>query len=128
MQGRVEWTGAKNMVGINSNGQKIEMDWDDGPSPMQITLQMVGACSLVDVILGLKDRKFSDAWVEMDATRSEESTRHFTSMHLVYHIRGNVPLKLVQRVVEKSHEKHCGVSNSIRQDCTITSDVVIHSE
>jgi putative redox protein len=128
MQGRVEWSGAKNMVGINSNGQKIEMEWDDGPSPMQITLQMVGACSLVDVIIGLKDRDFSKAWVEMEATRSEESTRHFTSMHLVYHVTGNIPHKLVKRVVDKSHEKYCGVSNSIREDCKITTGVVIHEE
>jgi putative redox protein len=128
MHGTVEWAGGKNMVGINSNGQTIEMEWDDGPSPMQITLQMVGACSLVDVVLGLKDREFSKAWVEMNATRSEESTRHFTSMHLVYHVTGNVPQKLVERVVEKSHEKYCGVSNSIRKDCKITTGVEIHTE
>ena len=128
MHGTVEWAGGKNMVGINSNGQTIEMEWDDGPSPMQITLQMVGACSLVDVVLGLKDREFSKAWVEMNATRSEESTRHFTSMHLVYHVTGNVPQKLVERVVEKSHEKYCGVSNSIRTDCKITTGVEIHTE
>ncbi len=127
MQGSVEWTGAKNMVGKTASGQEIAMEWDDGPGPMQITLQMVGACSLVDVVLGLKEREFTKAWVEMDATRSEESTRHFTSMHLVYHIEGNVPRKLVERVVDKSHEKYCGVSNSIRQDCKITTDVVIHS-
>jgi putative redox protein len=128
MQGSVEWTGAQNMVGLTASGQRIEMDWDDGPGPMQITLQMVGACSLVDVVLGLKDRKFSKAWVEMDATRSEESTRHFTSMHLIYHITGDVPHKLVERVVDKSHEKYCGVSNSIRKDCKITTEVVIHSD
>ena len=68
MQGRVEWTGGKNMVGINSNGQSIEMNWDDGPSPMQLTLQMVGACSIVDVVIGLKERDFSKVWVEMDST------------------------------------------------------------
>ena len=27
------------------------MDWETGPSPMQLTLQMVGACSLVDVVM-----------------------------------------------------------------------------
>ena len=36
MQGTVEWTGGKNMVGINSNGQRIEMNWEEGPSPMQL--------------------------------------------------------------------------------------------
>lgn len=127
MQGTVEWTGGKNMVGINSNGQRIEMNWEEGPSPMQLALQMVGACSIVDVVIGLKEREFSKVWVDMDSTRNEESPRYFTSMHLVYHVVGDVPQKLVERVVHKSHEKYCSVSNSLREDCKITSEVIIHS-
>ena len=37
MEGRVEWTGGKNMVGINSSGQRIEMNWEEGPSPVSYT-------------------------------------------------------------------------------------------
>ena len=33
MQGRVEWTSGTGMVGINASGQRIEMDWETGPSP-----------------------------------------------------------------------------------------------
>ena len=127
MQGTVEWTGGKNMVGINSNGQRIEMNWEEGPSPMQLALQMVGACSIVDVVIGLKEREFSKVWVDMDSTRNDESPRYFTSIHMGYHVVGNVPQKLVERVVHKSHEKYCSVSNSLRDDCKITSEVIIHS-
>ena len=93
---------------------------------MQLALQMVGACSIVDVVIGLKDREFSKVWVEMDSTRNGDSPRYFTSMHLVYHVKGDVPQKLVERVVHKSHGKYCSVSNSLRGDCRITSEVVIH--
>ena len=127
MQGTVEWTGGKNMVGINSNGQRIDMNWEEGPSPMQLALQMVGACSIVDVVIGLKEREFSKVWVDMDSTRNDESPRYFTSIHMVYHVVGDVPQKLVERVVHKSHEKYCSVSNSLRDDCKITSEVIIHS-
>ena len=127
MQGTVEWTGGKNMVGINSNDQRIEMNWEEGPSPMQLALQMVGACSIVDVVIGLKEREFSKVWVDMDSTRNDESPRYFTSIHMVYHVVGDVPQKLVERVVHKSHEKYCSVSNSLRDDCKITSEVIIHS-
>ena len=126
MEGRVEWTGGKNMVGINSSGQRIEMNWEEGPSPMQLALQMVGACSIVDVVVGLKERNFTRAWVDMKATRNDESPRYFTSMHMVYHVEGDVPKKLVERVVHKSHEKYCSVSNSLREDCKITSEVIVH--
>ena len=70
------------MVGINSSGQRIEMNWEEGPSPMQLALQMVGACSIVDVVVGLKERNFTKAWVDMKATRNDESPRYFTSMHM----------------------------------------------
>jgi putative redox protein len=94
---------------------------------MQITLQMVAACSVVDVIGGLKDRTFSEVWVEIDSTRAENAPRVFTSIQLAYHVKGNVPLKLVERLVEKSHEKYCSVSNMLTE-VDITSTVVLHDD
>ena len=126
MQGRVEWTGETTMAGINAAGQRISMDWETGPSPMQLMLQMVGACSLVDIVVGLKDRVFTGAWVEMDSTRAEESPRVFTSMTMVYHVEGDVPRKLVERVVAKSHEKYCSVSNSLDAAIKVDWSVVLH--
>ncbi len=128
MQGRVEWTGGTTMDGINAAGQRIAMDWESGPSPMQLTLQMVGACSLVDVVVGLKERAFTKAWVEMDSTRAESSPRRFTTMTMVYHVQGDVPQKLVERVVAKSHEKYCSVSNSLDPTMTINWRVELHPE
>ena len=128
MQGRVEWTGGTTMDGINAAGQRIAMDWESGPSPMQLTLQMVGACSLVDVVVGLKERAFTKAWVEMDSTRAESSPRRFTTMTMVYHVQGDVPQKLVERVVAKSHEKYCSVSNALDPTITINWRVELHPE
>ena len=127
MQGRVEWTGGTSMDGINAAGQRIAMDWESGPSPMQLTLQMVGACSLVDVVLGLKERPFTKAWVDLDSTRAETTPRRFTSITMVYHVVGDVPQKLVERVVAKSHEKYCSVSATLDPNMTIEWRVVIHS-
>ena len=122
----MEWTGETTMAGINAAGQRISMDWETGPSPMQLMLQMVGAYSLVDVVVGLKDRVFTGAWVEMDSTRAEESPRVFTSMTMVYHVEGDVPRKLVERVVAKSHEKYCSVSNSLDAAIKVDWSVVLH--
>ena len=126
MQGRVEWTGGTSLNGINAAGQSISMDWETGPSPMQLTLQMVGACSLVDVVIGLKERPFSGAWVELDSTRAETPPRRFTSITMVYHVVGDVPQKLVERVVAKSHEKYCSVSASLDPEMVIDWRVEIH--
>ncbi len=125
MQGRVEWTGGNGLLCTNSNQQSLEMDWEDGPSPMQVTLQMIGACSLVDVIVGLKDRNFSKAWVELDSTRAETTPRVFETVEMIYHVEGDVPEKLLERIVSKSHEKYCSVSNMFTK-VKMTSSVVVH--
>jgi putative redox protein len=127
MQGRVEWTGGYGLKCTNSNGQSLDLDWEDGPSPMQVTLQMIGACSLVDVVVGMKERVFSDAWVEMNSTRAETSPRVFKTIEMVYHVRGEIPEKLLQRIVEKSHEKYCSVSNMFT-GVEMTSSVVVHRD
>ena len=92
---------------------------------MQVALQMVGACSLVDVVVGLKEREFQRVWVEIDSTRAEHSPRVFETIQMTYHVVGNVPMKLLERIVEKSHEKYCSVSNMLTE-VEITSTVVVH--
>ena len=125
MQGRVEWTGGNGLICTNSNQQSIELDWENGPSPMQITLQMIGACSLVDVVIGLKDRNFTKVWVELDSTRAETTPRVFKTVEMTYHVEGDVPEKLLERIVAKSHEKYCSVSNMFTE-VSLTSKVVVH--
>ncbi len=113
MQGRVEWRGGSSAVGITAAGQEIELDWDNGPSPMQLALQMVGACALADVVIGLKERPFSEAWVELDSVRAQEAPRRFLSITMVFHVVGDVPVKLLERIVDKTLEKYCSVSSSL---------------
>ena len=126
MQSKVEWFGEHGLKCTNSNGQSLDLDWETGPSPMQVTLQMVGACSLVDVVIGLKERPFSKVWVELDSVREEQSPRVFTSIEMIYHVAGEIPQNLVERIVAKSHEKYCSVSNMINQSVNISWRVEIH--
>ena len=126
MQSKVEWFGEHGLKCTNSKGQSLDLDWENGPSPMQVTLQMVGACSLVDIVIGLKDRPFSKVWVELDSVREEQSPRVFTSIEMTYHIAGDIPRTLVERIVAKSHEKYCSVSNMINKSVNISWTVEMH--
>ena len=126
MQGRVEWTGGSSAVGTTASGQELEYDWNNGPSPMQVALQMVGACALADVVIGLKERPFTRAWVELDSTRASEAPRRFLSITMVFHVVGDVPVKLLDRVVDKTLEKYCSVSSSLNPDIPIDFKVVVH--
>ena len=89
---------------------------------------MIGACSIVDVVVGLKNRDFGNVWVDLDGDRREEYPRSFTNVKMTYHVEGDVPEKLVRRTIEKSHEKYCSVSNSLSKDIQITWDLILHEK
>ena len=48
-------------------------------------------------------------WIELDSDRREEAPRKFTAIRMQYVIEGDVPRKLVERIIDKSHEKNCSV-------------------
>ena len=62
----------------------------------------------------------------MDGTRAESVPKVFTDIHMVYHVRGDVPLKLVERIVAKSHEKYCTVSQMF-VDVNMTHACEVHN-
>lgn len=128
MLGRVEWKGNSRVDCFNEAGDKLEIDWNNGPSPVQVTLQMIGACSLADIQTGLKDRKVDKIWIELDAERAESAPRVFTKVNMVYYIEGEAPKKLVKRLVHKSHEMYCSVSNMFNSSVEFTSSVVVNGE
>ena len=51
---------------------------------------MIGACSIVDVVVGLKNRDFGKVWVDLDADRRDEYPRSFTNVKMIYHVEGDV--------------------------------------
>lgn len=128
MLGRVEWRGNSRVDCFNEAGDKLEIDWNNGPSPVQVTLQMIGACSLADIQTGLKDRKVDKIWIELDAERAESAPRVFTKVNMVYYIEGEAPKKLVKRLVHKSHQMYCSVSNMFNSSVEFTSSVVVNGE
>ncbi|MDG1537350.1 MAG: OsmC family protein [Candidatus Poseidoniaceae archaeon] len=126
MYGRVDWTGGDTVACTNERGDRLDLNWEDGPTPMEVVMQMIGACSTADLVLGLKERSFSEVWVEMEGTRAESVPKVFTDIHMVYHVRGDVPLKLVERIVAKSHEKYCTVSQMF-VDVNMTHACEVHN-
>lgn len=128
MLGRVEWKGDSKVDCFNEAGDCIEIDWDNGPTPVQLTLQMIGACSLADIQTGLKGRKIDRIWIELEAERRSTAPKVFTKIKMTYHVDAEAPKKLVKRLVEKSHETYCTVSNMFKSTVEITSDVVVNGE
>lgn len=105
----------------------MELGWGgEGVTPVYATLHSCGACSLIDVIVGLKNREVTNAKVELEMERSDSNPKVFTKIHMVYTVSGNdLPEKLVNRLVSQSHEKYCTISNMLKHTAEITWEAII---
>ena len=86
VDGEVLWTKDVGYVGTTGSGKRFDIYGESSPSPMEMVLNGHAACSLIDVIDGLKHRieKLQSARVEINASRAEESPRVFTSIQMNY--------------------------------------------
>ena len=110
MQGMVRLKG-EGYEGMTGSGKKFSIYDDSSPSPMEMVLHAHAACSLIDVVGGLKERRDSlrEARIDIDSVRADDSPRVFEKVHFVYVIRGDVPKTLVERIIHRSHESLCSV-------------------
>ena len=111
MNGEVVWTESTGYTGTTGAGKTFGIYNSESPSPMEMVLHGHAACSLIDVIDGLKHRKENLEFikVEIEADRADESPKVFTFVRMRYIVKGEVPELLVRRLIESSHEKHCSV-------------------
>ena len=111
MNGEVVWTESTGYMGTTGAGKTFGIYDSESPSPMEMVLHGHAACSLIDVIDGLKHRKENLEFikVEIEAERADESPKVFTSVRMRYIVKGEVPEELVRRLIESSHEKYCSV-------------------
>ncbi len=111
VKGEVVWTESEGYVGTTGGGKKFGIYGTDSPSPMEMVLHGHAACSLIDVIDGLKHRtgNLDFIKIETEAVRASEAPKVFTSVRMRYVVKGDVPETLVRRLIESSHEKFCSV-------------------
>jgi len=115
-------------VGKADSGHAAVLDWSGGtdtaPSPVEMLLLSLGACSGIDVVSILqKARTPAESFrIEIAAERSEAHPRVFTKIHLTYVVKGKgIKETALARAIELSEEKYCSVSARIRDVANITS-------
>lgn len=121
MKNSISWVGGTSIEGKNEAGQIANIGWKGtSPTPMELVLQSAGSCSLIDVIVGLKEREIRRADVDLVAERAETSPRVFTKIHMHYIIEADAPETLIERLIAKSQEKYCSVSLMLKGKVEIT--------
>lgn len=120
------------------NGHSVMMDavaeaggMDAGPRPKELMLASLAGCTGMDVVSILKKMRvaFESFDVQVEANGTDEHPRHYTRMHLTYLFTGNgLPADKLQKAVNLSQDKYCGVSFMYRKAMELTYEIRINNE
>jgi putative redox protein len=91
-------------------------------------LAALAGCTGMDVVSILKKMRVDlddfNVYVEGDLT--EEHPKQYAQMHVIYEFKGkNLPEEKLQKAVNLSEERYCGVSAMYRKAFGITSEIKI---
>ena len=114
----------------SGNAQVIDAKGDRqaAPSPLELLLVSVAACTAADVISILhKKRQDVTAYnVEVTGERKEDHPRAFIKFHVHHIVHGrNVSEKAVADAIELSDTKYCSVAATVRPTAEITTSFEI---
>ena len=128
----VRYAGDDFFVGVPPSGRAQVIDTKGerraAPSPLEMLLVSVAACTAADVIsiLEKKRQDIRSYDVEVTGTRVDEHPRKFTAFHVHHIVRGTAVLeKAVADAIELSDTKYCSVAATVRPTATITTSYEI---
>lgn len=128
----VQYAGDNFFIGTPPSGhaQIIDINGDRkaAPTPMEMLIVAVAACTSADVIsiLHKKRQEVTDYRVEIEGTRREEHPKAFTSFHIHHIVHGRDVLEnAVAHAIELSETKYCAVGATVKPAAEITTSFEI---
>ena len=117
------------------DGHKIYIDTSQehggrntGPRPKQLMMVALAGCTAMDVASILKKMReeVEEFTVEVEGDMAEEHPKKYEAMKVIYRIKGkNINRKNVEKAVDLSANKYCGVSANYSKSFPITHEIVI---
>jgi putative redox protein len=104
-------------------------DPGNGVTPMELLATSLAACTAMDVAsILVKMRQPLEAFrVEVGGERAEDHPKRFLSLEVVYHLKGDLDERKVERAISLSEERYCSVEATLRPSVPITSQYVIEA-
>lgn len=128
----VDYAGDDYFIGTPPSGHAQVMDSKGdrhgGPTPLEMLLVSVAACTAFDVqsILEKKRQDVTDYKVEIEGTRADEHPRKFIAFHIHHIVHGrNVSEKAVADAITLSDTTYCSVAATVRPTAEITTSFEI---
>jgi putative redox protein len=122
----VKWTGREEFLSTAPSGHSVAFDGDRthnaAPSPMEMLLSALGACSLVDVVLILAKKRQTLTSLEVDVSgeKADAIPAVWAKIEMVYRLAGNLDEQAVRDSIELSQNKYCSVAAMLGKTAKIT--------
>lgn len=128
----IKHAGDEYFIGTSPSGHAVAIDTKGdrraAPTPVEMLLISVAACTAADVIsiLQKKRQDIKEYTVEVTGERAENHPRKFLSFHVHHIVRGRgVSEKALADAIKLSDEKYCSVAATVRPTATITTSYEI---
>ena len=133
-----KWLGNMQFESTNPSGLNLTIDAgpDDGGEgkglrPKALMLSGLAGCSGLDVAALIKKMKLEvdDFHIETIANLTDEHPKFYDAVTIEYHFHGkDLAEKKLQRAVDLSVEKYCGVMEMFRQFATLEIKTIFHKD
>lgn len=86
-----------------------------GPRPMELVLMALGSCSALDLVSILKKQRqqIDDLQIDVAGQRREEIPNIFTSIHLVFKLKGQIDPEKAEKAAYLAVKKYCSVHDML---------------
>ncbi len=129
---KLNWTGGFRFTATTASGKEtlIDGDKETAPTPVEILLEALGACSAIDVV-GILEKVRTPAQrleVMIEGDRHHPDPRYLTDARIGFDVWGDAinPDKL-SRAINLSIGKYCSVYHSLRPDLILKAEYRIHA-
>ena len=99
-----------------------------GPRPKELMLSALAGCTGMDVVSILKKMKVEPEYfnIRTEAYLTDEHPKVYSKIHIIYEFRGkDLEREKLQKAVELSQDKYCGVSAMYRKAMEISYEIII---
>lgn len=131
----IHYAGNDFFVGISPSGHALTLDTDGqrsaAPSPLELLLVSLGACTATDVIAVLhkKREQVTDYRIEVHGERREEFPKSFRRMEVRHILTGRkINEESVAKAIQLSTDKYCSVAATLRPTVEIVTSYEIHEQ
>ena len=131
------WKGNMLFDSDNPSGHHVLMDTDvegkarEGLSPKALMLSSLAGCSGLDVVSILDKMKINtyDLKMEVEGLLTDEHPKYYHTVILDYHFTGtDLNEEKINRAVQLSVEKYCGVMEMFRRFAEVKTNVHFHKK